>query len=71
MSEPFSKLSAESWELTKEGYTVTVGRRGSLWWVTVTNPGGDVVDEGSEGGTGVNVFREARWKLDSAIDAGE
>lgn len=68
---PFQKLSTHRWALTREGYTATVDLRAEGYWVTVTNSGGDVVDEGVEGGTGVNVFREARWKLDSAIEAGE
>jgi hypothetical protein len=71
MSEPFSKLSETAWRLTKDGYTVTVEATlsaGPPLRVYVTNPAGEEVDDATFGHA---AWREARWMLDSAIEAGE
>lgn len=52
------------WTLTKDGYTVTVTEAKAV----VTNSHGIVVDESE---FPANTFREARWMLDTAIEAGE
>lgn len=65
---PFHKLSHESWQLAKDGYIATVWKRGSQMWVRITNPSFETVDEGPQN---TNPFGEARWRLDSAIAAGE
>jgi hypothetical protein len=71
MSEqPFSKLSADAWQLTRDGYTVTLqaGGPGGGHRAVVTNPDGEEVDRETHYR---HPFREARWMLDSAIEAGE
>jgi hypothetical protein len=57
------------WELSKEGYTVTVTADGDRVRAVVRNGQGDEVDSTTFAGR--SAFDEARWMLDSAVEAGE
>jgi hypothetical protein len=60
-----------SWELTRDGYTLVLDAPvNGVRRVRVYNPGGDAVDEGTFAGS-MNIHREARWMLASAIESGE
>lgn len=67
--DQFSNPSPNVWELSKDGYTVTLTQDGDRARATVTNAQGDEVDSTTL--AGLSAFNEARWMLDSAIEAGE
>lgn len=69
MPAPFSNPSPNVWELSKEGYTVTVTVDGDRARSVVRNSKGDEVDSTTFAGR--SAFNEACWMLDSAIEAGE